>query len=171
MVALQLSLLTLKEATMSHLAVPIREDLIAEIIVRSKGMAPIASMIEHCVESFLDRTRGDPDIWSDEHAKMVASEAVDDTLIKFGNPAKGYHWQNVFMRNGTRLKITYKGCDKYAEVRHQQIYYEELPCSPSQYASRVANNTARNAWRDIWIKRPSDNDWVFAEDLRIGKLT
>jgi hypothetical protein len=156
---------------MSTLAVPVRADLIAEIVLRSKGKADIASMIEHSVESFLDRTRGDPDIWSDEHAEAVASENTDDTPIRLGHPSKGYRWQGVFLPNGTILKINYKGEEKTAEVRHQQIYYEGSPCSPSQFASRVANNTSRNAWRDIWVKRPSDREWIFADTLRTGVTT
>ena len=116
---------------MTILAVPVRADLIAEIVLRSKGKADIASMIESSVESFLDRTRGDPDIWSDEHAKAVASEGTDDTLIRLGHPSKGYRWQGVFLPNGTILKINYKGEERTAEVRHQQIYYEGSPCSPS----------------------------------------
>ena len=38
-----------------------------------------------------------------------------------------------FLPNGTILKINYKGEEKTAEVRHQQIYYEGSPCSPSQF--------------------------------------
>lgn len=151
---------------MSVLSVSVRSDLIAEIILRSRGKANVASMIEHSIETFLDRTRGDPDIWSEEHAESVADEEVDDTLVKYGHPAKGYHWQNVFLPNGSQLKISYKGGEKLAEVRHQQIYYDGTPCSPSQFASRVANNTSRNAWRDIWVKRPTDRDWIFGDTLR-----
>lgn len=154
---------------MAAMSVSIRDDLIVEMILRSQGRVNVGVMIESVLESFLDRTRGDPDIWSDEHAQAVAEEEVDDTLIKFGGPAKGYHWQNVFLPNGTHLKINYKGGDKIAEVRHQQIYFEEKPCSPSQFASRVANNTSRNAWRDIWVKRPSDRDWFFADVLRTAQ--
>lgn len=156
---------------MSHLAVPIDADLIAEIILRSEGKADVAQLIENVLENFLERTRGDADIWSDAHAEAVAEEDEDDTLMRFGAGTKGYRWQGVFLPNGTKLKSTYKGEDKFAEVRHQQIYYEARPCSPSEFASRVANNTSRNAWRDVWVKRPSDRDWVFANMLRTGRAT
>ncbi len=154
---------------MSSLSVSLRADLVSEIILRSKGRADVAVIVENVVESFLDRTRGDPDIWSEEHAAAVADEDIDDTLIRLGPPSKGYHWQNVFLPNGTALKVTYKGRDQFAEVRHQQVYYEDKPCSPSQYVRRVANNTSRNAWHDIWVKRPADRDWVFSDLLRSGK--
>ena len=26
--------------------------------------------------------------------------------------------------------------------------------------------TTRNAWRDLWIKRPADSEWLLADDCR-----
>lgn len=156
---------------MTHLAVPVHSELIAEIILRSEGKADVAVMIENVLGDFLDRTRGDPDIWSNAHALAVIEEDEDDSLVAYGSATKGYRWSGVFLPNGTKLKSTYKGEDKLAEVRHQQIYYEERPCSPSEFASRVANNTSRNAWRDVWVKRPDDRAWVFANTLRAGYAT
>jgi hypothetical protein len=156
---------------MSHLSVPIHEDIIAEIVIRSEGKAGIARLIESVVGDYLERTRGDASIWSDAHAEAVAEEKEDDTLIRYGAATRGYHWDRVFLPNGTTLKTTYKGKDGFAEVRHQQIYYQDLPCSPSQFASQVANNTSRSAWRDIWVKRPSDRSWVFANMIRTGRAS
>ena len=151
---------------MSDICIPIRSDLVAEFILRSGGRYDVPGMIENIVEDFLDRTKGDPLIWSEAHANSVAEEAADDSLVKFGNPGKGYQWQGLLLENGSQLKMPYGGQDHFAEVRHQQIYYEGSPCSPSQFASRVANNTSRNAWRDIWIKGPSDREFRPADDLR-----
>jgi hypothetical protein len=137
----------------------------------SEGRHDVAGMIENIVEDFLDRTKGDPHIWSEAHANSVAEEAADDSLVKFGNPGKGYRWQGLLLENGSQLKMPYGGKDHFAEVRHQQIYYEGSPCSPSQFASRVANNTSRNAWRDIWIKSPSDREFRLADNLRRASET
>lgn len=147
---------------MSTLSVAIREDLIAEFILRSRGRIDVSFVFEEILESYLERTRGDPDIWSVEHAEEVEDDVVDEQLDFYGNPLKGYRWQSLFLPNGTKLKMKYRGEEKIAEVRHQQIYYNEKPCSPSQFASQVANNTSRDAWRDIWILRPNDKDWVFS---------
>jgi hypothetical protein len=150
------------------IAIPVAGSIVAEIILRSGGRADPVTVIENVVADFLERTRGDADIWSEEHANAVAEEKGDDSLQKYGPATKGYHWQNVYLPNGTELKIHYKDRDHFAEIRHQQLYYEGIPSSPSQFASRVANNTSRNAWRDIWIKRPGDKDWVFADQLRVS---
>lgn len=153
---------------MSEIAIPIRTDLVAQMILRSEGRKDPVGMIADIIENYLERTLGDPDIWSEKHAKEIAEEKQDDTVVKFGNPNKGYQWQNVFLPNATKLKIVYKSKEYFSDVRHQQIYYEGTPCSPSQFARRVANNTNRNAWNDIWLKRPNDEGWVFADRLRVG---
>lgn len=151
---------------MPTLSVPISADLIAQIILRSNGRADVASMVEHSLETFLDRTRGDPDIWSEEHAEQVALEEDDDEAKKVGDLNRGYLWSGVFLPNGTTLRIEYKGEYHFADVRHQTIVYEGEACSPSQFASRAAGNTSRNAWRDIWLRYPGTAGWEFADEAR-----
>jgi hypothetical protein len=43
--------------------------------------------------------------------------------------------------------------------------------SPSEFANQVAGGTNRNAWRDLWIKRPHDSEFHLADDLRRPKIT
>ena len=66
---------------MTEISVQINSEYIKEIVLRSQGRADIAAMINHSIESFLDRTRGDPDIWSIEPAKAIAHEDLDATLF------------------------------------------------------------------------------------------
>lgn len=153
---------------MTELTVPIRSDLVTEIILRSRGEADVSLIVEDVVEAFLDRTRGDGIIWSKQHAEEVAQEGNDKTLARIGPPSKGYNWSGIFLPNGTMLRVEYKGEGHSAEVLHQQIIYEGECCSPSEFASRAANNTSRNAWRDIWIKKPRSSDWEFSGELRRG---
>jgi hypothetical protein len=151
---------------MPTLSVPINADLISQIILRSNGRADVASMVEHSLETFLDRTRGDPDIWSEEHADQVAQEDEDGQIKEVGDPSRGYLWSGVFLPNGTSLRIEYKGEYYFADVRHQTITFRGETCSPSQFASRAAGNTSRNAWRDIWLQYPGTSGWVFADEAR-----
>jgi hypothetical protein len=37
--------------------------------------------------------------------------------------------------------------------------------SPSALTKRITGSN-RNAWRDLWVKRPSDEKWMLADDLR-----
>jgi hypothetical protein len=150
----------------SKLGVFIPGDIVGEIFLRSQGRIDPVGLIESAITDFLERTRGDALIWGQEHADAVSAEQADGGLQKYGPATRGYQWQNVFLPNGTQLKIPYKGRDHLAEIRHQQLYYEDTPTSPSQFASRVARYTSRNAWRDIWVKRPDDKDWLPANRLR-----
>jgi hypothetical protein len=146
--------------------VPISADLYNEFILRTGKSEDVARWIEDIVADYLERTRSDHPSWSDAHYERIAEEDADKAMLEWGPPHKGYHWQNVFLANGTRLRMTYGGKPHFAEIRHQKLVYEGQEHSPSEFARRVANNTNRNAWRDIWIKRPSDRDWTFADSLR-----
>lgn len=70
------------------------------------------------------------------------------------------------MPNGSDVRMTYQGQNHYAQVRHEKVVYEGNPFSPSQLASKIADDTARNAWHDLWIKFPGDTKWQLASDLR-----
>lgn len=78
---------------------------------------------------------------------------------------RGYHWKDVFLPNGTSLRMKYKGDFYYAAVQGDNIIYESRGVSPSEFCNSVTN-TSRNAWNDIWIKRPNDSEWVYANTLR-----
>jgi hypothetical protein len=62
--------------------------------------------------------------------------------------------------------MNYMGRNHYAQVRHEQVMFEGDNYSPSKWVSKMAGNTARNAWRDIWIRLPGSSQWTFANDLR-----
>jgi hypothetical protein len=32
--------------------------------------------------------------------------------------------------------------------------------------ANIIAKSSRNAWRDLWIKRPDDKDWKLADDCR-----
>ncbi|HRI77690.1 MAG TPA: hypothetical protein PLX33_11985 [Alphaproteobacteria bacterium] len=78
---------------------------------------------------------------------------------------KGYHWKDVFLPNGTSLRMKYKDEWYYAAVQGDKILHEGASISPSEFANKVTQ-TSRNAWRDIWVKRPHDIEWIFADSLR-----
>ena len=137
-----------------------------EALVRRSGRADVSGFIEHSVESFLDRTEGDPDIWSEEYFEKLAEGEDEAFREKYGDPGRGYQWQILFLPNGTQIRMTYGGQDTYAEIRHEKLRLGEESMSPSQFASRVADDTSRNAWRDLYVKFPGEGSWKFADSLR-----
>lgn len=149
-----------------HISVPIPTDVYNEFVLRSGGSVDVPAMITEVLNDFLVRTQEDRDIWSSSaYLDRLAAEQSDERR-HYGDPAKGYDWAPVWLPNGTHLRTVYKEREGFAEVRHERLWYGDTPVSPSEFASRFANNTVRNAWRDIWVKRPADADWIPARQLR-----
>ena len=148
-----------------YVYVPLHVELYADLVRRS-GKADVSGYIEHSVESFLDRTKGDPGIWSAEYIEKLVDEEDEAFWEKYGDPGRGYQWGTVFLPNGTQVRMTYGGQDSYAEIRHGGLFFGEERMSPSQFARRVANNTNRNAWRDLYMKFPGEKWWKLGDSLR-----
>lgn len=161
-----------------YIYVPLRLDLYKELIRRHDRWNDTNpnNYIEYSVENFLDRTHGDPDIWTnEEYLEECAQEfANKERQQRYGDPKKGYFWKSLFLPNGTQLRMTYNGSDHCAEVCHQKILYQgetRAPegnlFSPARLARHIAHNTSRNAWRDFYVKRPTDREWRSADFLRL----
>lgn len=148
------------------IAVLIDARLHNELVLRTRSTSDVTSYIEHALEGFLDRTATDGGLWNHQYIEELASLEENQQLRKYGDPNKGYQWQMVFLPNSTKLMMTYMGIDHYAEVMHEKIVYEGNAYSPSELASRIANNTRRNAWRDLWIQLPDSSQWKLANEIR-----
>ncbi len=79
--------------------------------------------------------------------------------------ARGYQWKGLFLPEGTEVRMQYKGQYHYAKVEGDQLVYEGKPITPGSLANTIASSS-RNAWRDLWVKRPSDPEWRLADDCR-----
>jgi len=151
---------------MSYISIPIDKDLYNEFILRTGKSVDVANWIENIVEDFLDRTKEDHPAWSNEYYIKIADNDEAKFIEEFGNPSTGYYWQNVLLKNGSRLRFTYKGTDYFAEIKHSEVIYNGAKYSPSEFVNEVAKPTSRNAWRDIWVKFPNETEWQFADSLR-----
>jgi hypothetical protein len=80
--------------------------------------------------------------------------------------ATGYSWKALFLPSGTVLRLRYESEYHYAKIEGDKLVYHGAPIrSPNQFALEVTGG-ARDAWRDVWIKRPGDEDFVVANSLR-----
>ncbi len=79
--------------------------------------------------------------------------------------SRGYQWKNLFLQDGSEIRMQYKGAYSYATIEGDALVYNGKPISPSTLANTIAGSS-RNAWRDLWIKRPGDIEWSLADDLR-----
>ena len=147
-----------------YIYVPLHIELYADLIRRS-GKSDVSGYIDHSVESFLERTEGDPSIWAAEYIEKLVDEEDEKFREKFGDPGRGYQWHPIFLQNGSELRMSYKGLDYYAEIRHERLWYREESMSPSQFAYHIAGHN-RNAWKHLYIKFPGKGSWKLASDVR-----
>lgn len=81
----------------------------------------------------------------------------------------GFQWKRLFLPEGTELKMLYRGRHAFAKVVGDSVLYDGRPMSPNQFATEVAG-TARNAWRDLWLRLPGQRYWKNATFIRNEQL-
>lgn len=147
-------------------------EMYAEFILRSGKHIDVGARIASIIQDFLDRTYGDPNIWSDEHAEKVGEQDGTQAELRqmYGDLLKGYQWQTVFLPNGTKVRMLYQGQYSYAEIQHEKLVHEGSDYSPSEFARKVANDTSRNAWRDLDLQFPGSKEWEQANVVRKQRL-
>ncbi len=135
----------------SYVSIPIPTEKFLELVnfLHSNGdpRDPV-EMVEYSIQYWLENVNWKPEL---------LKEAVPNT--------RGYQWKNLFLVHGTEIRMQYKGTYFYAEVENDKIIYEGEPISPGSLANTIAA-TSRNAWNDLWIKRPKDKEWKLADELR-----
>lgn len=77
----------------------------------------------------------------------------------------GYQWKSLFLPEGTVLRSWSYGEHNYARVEGDQIMHDGRAVSPNQFARAFARTT-RNAWHDLYIRRPGDKSFKLACRLR-----
>ena len=83
--------------------------------------------------------------------------------------SRGYTWKykdsSVFLPHGTEIRMPYKGQYYYAKVEGDHIMFNGQAITPGAFANAVTKSS-RNAWRDLWIKRPGEKEWTLADESR-----
>jgi hypothetical protein len=102
------------------------------------------------------------DYWM-ENASWKKDDLMPETIVSAD--ARGYTWKSVFLPAGSIVRIKYEGAFVYAKVEGDYLIYNGERVSPNQFALKVTG-TARDAWRDLWVKKPTDADYRLADNLR-----
>lgn len=135
----------------SSIAIPIQTEQFLELanFLRSNDdpRDPV-EMVAHAIQYWLDNAGWKPEL-----------------SVEISNDAKGYQWKNLFLPHGTQIRMQYRSTYFYAKVEGDEILYDGKPISPGSLANSIAG-TSRNAWRDLWIKRPEDKEWKLAAECR-----
>ena len=134
----------------TQIAIPIPTDLfleLADFLRKSNHPGDPVSIIHSAIDYWMDNASWKPE------------------LLEKRMPGRGYQWKSLFLPEGTQVRMPYKGKYYYATVVGDELTYENKPITPAKFANTIAQSS-RNAWRDLWIKRPSDPEWRLADDCR-----
>jgi hypothetical protein len=104
-----------------------------------------------------------------EAAALAINEWIAAAQGRFTNlapsPTRGYQWKTLFLPHGTELRMRFGDRSFHARVERDAIWYQGQRVSPRQMTIAIAGD-GRNAWRDLWIRLPTDTQWRPASLLR-----
>ncbi|MGV6887719.1 hypothetical protein ACTYEO_00550 [Rhodophyticola sp. SM2404] len=75
-------------------------------------------------------------------------------------------WKEVVVPNGSQVRMQYANAYHFAKVVDGKIEDSTGRYTPSEWASKVASGTSRNAWRDLSFRFPHRPEWSPALMLR-----
>ncbi|MBK8456555.1 MAG: hypothetical protein IPL47_05070 [Phyllobacteriaceae bacterium] len=158
------------------LHIPFPKSLYDDIVRFSDGKLNPAVLAENLIVAWIERDLefGEGDYWGErieEVAEVYAphlinrweSERASSVTQTMPRPLI---WKKVEVPSGSEVRMAYDGMHHYAEVRDGKIVENGNRYTPSEWASKVANGTSRNAWRDLWFRKPLSKNWDLADDLR-----
>ena len=114
------------------------------------------------------RRRGGSADLSEAIADAVDFWLADSARFEPGADASGVHgyqWKSLFLPEGTILKSWSYGENNFACVEGDDIIHNGRSVSPNQFAQSFARAT-RNAWTDLYVRRPCDKNFTLASRLR-----
>lgn len=152
-------------------------ELVTDIIRFSDGRFDPVYFANEELRSFIQRSvETAPEIWSDrldEVAQKYAPEtwklweSQDEARTEqFGDEHRPLVWKEVAIPSGSEVRMAYGDRHFYAKVKGGRIIDDGKDYSPSEWARNIANDTSRNAWRDLWFKEPFSKTWVPAQLMR-----
>jgi len=128
---------------------------------------PIESRLVQRLQAHLMRRGGAPDLQQALNAAIEMWLAEQSKLRIGSDPAsvRGYQWKSLFLSEGTLLCTRSYGEDQYARVQDDEIIFRGRSVSPNRFAHWAGRGT-RNAWNDIYVRRPQDKFYIPASRLR-----
>ncbi|MRW93521.1 hypothetical protein GJ699_26370 [Duganella sp. FT80W] len=112
------------------------------------------------INEWLERKQATASAPTPSH-KQLQPDVVPAESAQHARP--GYQWKQLFLPEGTELRVATRGRVRYAVVEGHHIIHNDKPVSPSQFAN--SGDVVRNAWRVVWLKLPGEA-WIRAEQRR-----
>lgn len=84
----------------------------------------------------------------------------------FGPRSVGYRWRNLFLPNGTTLRVRHGRRRYSATVTYGELIFNGQPSSPAKMMFEISDGQDGNPWETIYLYRPGDTDWRIASQVR-----
>jgi hypothetical protein len=158
--------------------IPLRRKLYDDIVRYSDGRVDPAAMAESQLEMWVERDLefGTGAFWGDRFEEVAAEYAPhlyehiekmrQTETAAYREEHKPLVWKEVTVRAGSEVRMSYGDNHHYAKIDRGAIIDDGKQYSPSEWASKVAGGTSRNAWRDLWFRELGSKTWVPAQMLR-----
>ena len=104
-----------------------------------------------------------------EPEMKMSSLGSGNGCLSLGNAWKG---KGVLLPEGTELQVDYSGIRSFGHVVGGKLKFGDMEYnSPSRAVNGVVaehrgNRVSTNGWKHLYVKRPSDLDWLLADELR-----
>ena len=132
---------------------------------RPENQLPIPTLPPAAYDELLDYLR-------QSHSPLSPAEALVKAIKSWivqqraaAAPARGYQWKQLFLPEGTLVRLQILDQWYNAEVIGDDLIYLGEAVSPHQMAQQAAG-AGRNAWREIWVRFPGEKNWSNAGRLR-----
>lgn len=157
----------------SEIYIPFPRTLYDDIIRFSEGRLDPVNLASEQVFDLLERNLGDlTDQWFGDNLYEFARRHFPDYAAEIKKAQKTVKandpliWKEITIPHGSQVRMFYKDKNYFAKVENGKIVDPDGAFSPSKWVNKIANNTARNAWRDIWFKSTLEKEWYPATLLR-----
>ncbi|WP_338721109.1 hypothetical protein [Devosia sp. XK-2] len=145
---------------MNYVCLPFPTSLYNRIVLQSEGKVDPTRLVADLVENYMESNGKDL-------KGLISVEEARPIDRQYGDPGRAHLWGSLKLPNGTELRMRYKHKTHYGRIVHEQVEWEDgIYNSVSQWVRAVAENTSRNAWHDVWVKRPGDQDFIYSDALR-----
>ena len=160
------------------ISIPFPRSLYDDIVRFSNGAIDPVALAADQVEQWVIRSlEGDYGRWDEERIEALAEIYNPSVLETWRRSAKEgaaaflkhrqpLLWKGVEISHGSSVRMNYAGTYHMATVENGAIVDDDVRYSPSEWASKIAGGTSRNAWRDLWFKDLFSSIWVPASLLR-----
>lgn len=159
---------------MDYVMIKFPKKLYFDVVTYSHGRADPESLLG---DYFIHRLGMDRVMGGDELQNLFSDEAEDFAEKWLGDyntpnfdrpeePRTPLQWGRLQIAHGTEVRMLYRKDYHFAKVVNGRIVDSAGRFTPSEWASHIANNTSRNAWRDIEFRTAGSSTWILADVMR-----